>query len=272
MVDDFIKIIDAIKEYGAWPATLAIVILIIIAFVGFYVARKTQTQTIPGSQQGGASKKGLVARWLSGKKEQAADKISHPGILEPMAFKDMLLRQNMSNFMYNKGWNEGEQPSRVIMFSYHNGGHYSTGEQMSKMSLRIQVQNKNSFLGELEGDGVVRGLFRIDFPLLYEKLFQHGHFYVDNVQDLRHDDPKLYSLLSRSNINAAYIQQLTDGRGPTGFILIGFNEKPKDEKYVTNKLALFTEQLEGTLNLTLVELNQIVKDANFFSREEKEES
>jgi len=183
-------------------------------------------------------------------------------IIEPMAFKDMLIRNQMLDFMNDSSWGENGQPSRIIIFSYHNGGHYACGDYMSRMSLRIQVQNKNAFLGEIEGDDVSRDLYRIDFPLLYEKLFQQRRFYISNVQSIRHEDPRLYNLLTRANINAAYIQQLSDKSGnPTGFLLVGYNETPKDEEYVTQRITVFSGYLSSILNLESLQLNRMFEDA-----------
>lgn len=46
MVDDFIKLLDAIKAHGIIPAALAILILIILTFGGIYAARKTTTKPV----------------------------------------------------------------------------------------------------------------------------------------------------------------------------------------------------------------------------------
>lgn len=190
-----------------------------------------------------------------------------------MAFKDMLIRNQMLDFMNQAAWGENGQPSRVIVFSYHNGGHYAGGDYMSRMSLRVQVQNKNSFLGELEGDDVVRGLYRIDFPMLYEKLFRQGRFYISNVQSIRFEDPRLYSLLTRSNINAAYIQQLLDkNEAPVGFLLVGYNEVPKDEEYVTQKITVFAGYLASTLNLEPLQLTKMFDDALIRNRADTSKS
>ena len=260
MVDDFIKIIDAIKAYGVFPAVVAILIVIVLAGVGYLITTKT-AQKVSGAKDA-PEKKGIFARWEERRYLAAEKTLRKHGNLEPMVFKDMLLRNQMLDFMNNPSWKTHGPPSRIVLFSYHNGGHYVGGDYMSKMSLRVQVQNKDSFLGELAGDDVVRGLFRIDFPLLYEKLLQQGHFHITNVQSIRHDDPKLYSLLSRSGLNSAYIQQLKDDDGqPCGFLLIGYSEPPKDQDYVVQKLAIFAGYLSSTLSLSLVELTQMFKDA-----------
>lgn len=41
MVDDFIKLVDAIKLHGIVPAVVAILILVVLTLVGIYAARKT---------------------------------------------------------------------------------------------------------------------------------------------------------------------------------------------------------------------------------------
>lgn len=46
MVDDFIKLLDAIKAHGIVPAALAILILVILTFAGVYAARKTTTKPV----------------------------------------------------------------------------------------------------------------------------------------------------------------------------------------------------------------------------------
>lgn len=271
MVDDFIKLLDAIQVHGIVPAVVAIVVLIILTIIGFYVARKTLTKTPAEPGQAETPKKGFVARlignWEKRQYQRAEEKLGEHGKtsrsgIEPMAFKDMLIRNQMLDFMNQPSWGDNGQPSRIIVFSYHNGGHYVGGDYMSRMSLRVQILNKSSFLGELEGDDVVRGLYRIDYPVLYEKLFRQGRFYISNVQSIRYDDPKLYSLLIRSNINSAYIQQLVDNENvPIGFLLVGYNETPKDENYVTQKIEIFAGYLASTLNLDIVALNKMFDKA-----------
>lgn len=258
MVDDFIKIIDAITAYGVFPAVVAILIVVVLAVVGYLITTKAAAKATGAAP----AKKGLFAKWEQRRYIAAEEMLRKHGNLEPMVFKDMLIRNQMLDFLNNPTWKTYGPPSRVILFSYHNGGHYVGGDYMAKMSLRVQVQNKDSFLGELAGDDVVRGLFRIDFPLLYEKLLQQDHFYISNVQSIRHDDPKLYSLLSRSGLNSAYIHQLKgDDNQPSGFLLIGYTEPPKDQDYVVQKLTIFAGYLASTLNLSLSELTQMFKDA-----------
>lgn len=286
MVDDFIKLIDAIKLHGILPAVVAIVILIILTFIGVYAARKTAikpTEPTPAKKANKPRKSlllRLLERWEKRQYERATgalgiDPLSSNrhtnSIIEPMAFKDMLIRNQMLDFMNDNSWGENGQPSRIIIFSYHNGGHYASGDYMSKMSLRIQIQNKNSFLGEIQGDDVARGLYRIDYPLLYEKLFQQGRFYISNVQSIRFEDPRLYSLLTRANINAAYIQELVDkNKAPSGFLLVGYNEVPKDENYVTQKITVFSGYLSSTLNLESLELNKMFEEALIKNKEDKD--
>lgn len=269
MVDELIKVIEAIKVHGILPAVVAIIIFVILTLVGVLAARKTAE---PEVQKTAEKPTGLIgkgiARWFKGRKEEAERVLGPIDNLEPMVFKDLLLRKQLVEFMEDPAWGENGQPTRVIIFSYHNGGHYTGGDLMSKMSLRVQVQNKNTFLSEVTGDDVVRGLFRIDFPMLYEKLLQQGRFYISNVQTIRHSDQRLYSLLSRSNINAAYIQQLNDTNGgPIGFLLVGYTDVPKDQNYVTQKTSIFATYLSGTLNMSLCELRKMFEDAKINTKD-----
>lgn len=286
MVDDFIKLVDAIKSHGILPAVVAIIILIILTFIGIYAARKTAIKPVEQApaKKTAKPKKGLLLRLLEGWEKRQYERASGvlgiepilpngraDSIIEPMAFKDMLIRNQMLDFMNDNSWGDNGQPSRILIFSYHNGGHYASGDYMSRMSLRIQIQNKNSFLGEIQGDDVARGLYRIDYPLLYEKLFQQGRFYISNVQSIRFEDPRLYSLLTRANINAAYIQELVDkNKAPSGFLLVGYNEVPKDENYVTQKITVFSGYLSSTLNLESLELNKMFEEA--WVKNKKDES
>ena len=41
MVDDFIKIIDAITAYGVFPAVVAILIVVVLAVVGYLITTKS---------------------------------------------------------------------------------------------------------------------------------------------------------------------------------------------------------------------------------------
>lgn len=276
MVDDFIKLLDAIKAHGIIPAALAILILIILTFGGIYAARKTTTKPVAEGQAPAPPKKGLIAtivyNWEQRQLVKAREIMSKQGegplrtedqqIVDLMAFKDLLVRNQMLEFMSSTTWGENGQPSRIFTFYYHNGGHYVSGDFMSKMSLHVQVQNKSSFLGQLEGDDVVRGLLRIDYPVLYEKLLRQGRFYISNVQSLRYEDPRLYSLLTRSNINQAYITEIPGvGKNPYGFLLVGYNETPPDEIYATQKIEVFANQLASTINLSIVKLNEMFNEA-----------
>ena len=113
----------------------------------------------------------------------------------------------------------------------------------------------------------MRGLLRIDFPMLYEKLLYQGFFYISNIQSIRYEDVRLYSLLSRAGLNAAYIVQVkgkTDR--PVGFLLVGFNEVPDDEQAMVVKVNQLAGYLASTLALDTKALDKELHNSQSSSK------
>lgn len=268
MIEEFLKVIEAIQQYGIAPAIAAILIVVVLALVGFFVARGFTKPIVSDTSKSGLVKKeGVLARWASRSKRKVVDKIDETTTLEAMAFKDKLLRAQITDFLEANKNKDGCAPSRGIYFAYHNSGHFAGGEPMSKMSLRVQALSKNSFYGELEGEGVVRGLLRIDFPMLYEKLLYQGFFYISNIQSIRYEDVRLYSLLSRAGLNAAYIVQVKGKTGrPVGFLLVGFNEVPDDEQAMVVKVNQLAGYLASTLALDTKALDKELHNSQSSSK------
>ena len=260
MVDEFIKLLEAISKHGYWPAMVTVFILIVITVLGVMIAKKASGASVDEPGDGWFGK--LFKKWTNKKIKKAESVLHKYGRVNSSSFRDKLVRQHMYDFIHDHRWAANEAPARIMLFKYHNGGNFQNGEPMAKMSLHIQVMNRDRFLGEVAGEEMVRGLFRIDFPLLCDKFTKENRFYIANVKDIKHDDPRLYELATRASLSTLFIQQLYDRwKVPDGFLVVGFDEEPGNKEAITRYVEEFGRALSSTFNIPVDQLNKMFEES-----------
>ena len=272
MVEDFLKIIEAIQKYGTVPAIIAVLVLLALLGFGVFFAKKS-TEEAPKKIEGQQIEIPKVTFWdgLTNRRTVKQQRVEsdHREEVEIMAFKDMLLYNQIKAFISHiesedqrKGYGSGEgadiQPARIMIFQYHNTGHYAGGDAMSKMSLRVQTFNTELFFSDVDVTKY-RHIMRLDFPYLYERLFHQGHFYLTNQTSIRKEDPKFFSLLTSASLTSAYIEEITDDKGlAIGFVLVGYHEQPENETAAASRTKQLSDYLAATINLNPIQLKKMI--------------
>lgn len=137
--------------------------------------------------------------------------------------------------------------SRVLHFSYHNGGKDYEGRSYQRMSC----------INEVVGDNVApiqqkyNNVFRTSMFYIYKELNDNNFFNIKNIDDILKNDPGTHHMLAQDGTKSAFGLIIKNKKAETiGFIMVCFNETKEDIKEIITNLKKCAYQIEG-IYLTL---------------------
>ena len=132
--------------------------------------------------------------------------------------------------------------SRVLHFSYHNGGKDYEGRNYQRMSCInevvandvIPIQSKYS------------NMFRTSMFYLYQELSEKGFFNIEDIDNISKKDPGTHHMLIQDDILSSFGCVIKNKNGePTGFIMLCFDKPETETKNIVSLLKKYVHQIEG---------------------------
>lgn len=142
--------------------------------------------------------------------------------------------------------------NRVAYFSYHNGGKDITGRSFQKMSMTAErVDSNTASIMSLN-----QNIQRTMYPILFEKLSLEGHYYIDDMENIKPLDAITYQYFNTHDVKSAYVEAVKDNEGKVlGFLTIEYSTHIcGDKKKMLRCLRDKSLKISGALVSTEVEL------------------
>lgn len=125
------------------------------------------------------------------------------------------------------------------MFSYHNGGRDIMGRGFQKMSIMNEMVDSITPSVMSKYQNVPRTMF----PTLFKKLKTEDVYYIENIEDIKTQDPMSYQMFLDHGAKSIFIQSIKRGDG----LMIGFIVM----EYVNNTCADFSKAQKDLEKKTL---------------------
>lgn len=134
------------------------------------------------------------------------------------------------------------QCTRVLHFSYHNGGRDYEGRSYQRMSCINEVIQNGSYPIQEK----YSNMFRTSIFTLYKELNNNNYFNIPDIEEIKDSDPGTYYTLKQDNINALFGSAIHNRNGAAiGSIIFCFAEPINDYKPVISVLKRCVYQIEG---------------------------
>lgn len=129
--------------------------------------------------------------------------------------------------------------NRAYMFSYHNGGRDIMGRGFQKMSIMNEMVDSITPSVMSKYQNVPRTMF----PTLFKKLKAEDVYYIENIEDIKTQDPMSYQMFLDHGAKSIFIQAIKRSDG----LMIGFIVM----EYVNNTCADFSKAQKDLEKKTL---------------------
>ena len=132
--------------------------------------------------------------------------------------------------------------SRVLHFSYHNGGKDYEGRSYQRMSCINEVVANDV----IPIQSKYNNMFRTSMFYLYQELSEKNFFNIEDMANISKKDPGTHHMLLQDNILSSFGCVIKNKNGEaTGFIMLCFDKPKTDIKNIISLLKKYVHQIEG---------------------------
>ena len=242
-------IFGAIAQYGIVPVVVGVVLYLLILW------QQRRAESKKRKEEEEAQRAREEAEYQKEQERRAQDRKFEERLLDMVSERMREPAHTVQEQKENKDINEfivkqlnclvDEGASRAYMFSFHNGGKDVLGRGFLKMSMTQ----------EDVGDDIVpimakyQNMPRMLFPNLYAELDEKDYYNVDNLEDIKKDDPFTYQFLIEHNVKSAMFRAIKREDG----LMIGFigmeciEETWKDKKLAARNIDKKANRIIGAL-------------------------
>ena len=199
---DFGTIMEGVATYGAVPALIALVIIVIIVWI------KSRS----------ASQKAEDEREAKRLEQQVAQEERFTKMLDSVVEK---LSRRVNNFIEAQlsCLVQEEKANRSYVFMYHNGGKDMAGRSFQKMSITNEIVDPLTVPIMSNYQNVPRSMF----PTLFKTLVAQDVYDIENIDDIEEADPVLCQMMKTHGVKTAFIHGVKRSDGMVlGFVVIEY--------------------------------------------------
>ena len=212
---DFGDVIGAIAQYGAVPALIALVIVVVIIWVKTRSAsQKAEDEREQKRLEQNAQQEERFSKMLEQVIRQMSGGVPHSNVEE----ED---NRRVNNFIDSQlsCLIQEEKANRSYVFMYHNGGKDMAGRSFQKMSITNEMVDAITVPIMSGFQNVPRSMF----PTLFKTLVSQDAYDIENIEDIEETDPVLNQMMKTHGVKTAFIRGIKRADGMVlGFIVIEY--------------------------------------------------
>lgn len=231
------EILDYIVQYGVYPVLMAALIIVFI-FVGKNNKKNANTDDTTATVS--IEEFNSLKQDLTEIKEIIKNGPEH-------TVEDEERNRKLNDYIENQLQCLIDElgVNRAYMFSYHNGGRDIMGRGFQKMSIMNEMVDSITPSVMSKYQNVPRTMF----PTLFKKLKAEDVYYIDNLEDIKTQDPMSYQMFLDHGAKSIFIQAIKRSDGlMIGFIVMEYvNNTCADFSKVQKDLEKKTLRITGAL-------------------------